>query len=99
MDERRPLSFERQEFLAQDFSVLAFVRSRKHIPLEVLRQDLSTATRALRTELIDLINADYADFISLATTLVDVEDLLDGLQRPLESARAVVQVIPVYADS
>lgn len=77
---------------AHSVTPLDFLLSRKHTPLESLRQDLSGATKSLRVELIDLINADYADFIALSTTLVDVDELLDGLQRPLESAKAVVKV-------
>jgi hypothetical protein len=92
-DAHWPVGLERSLLLEPHFSPLQFLLSRKHTPLESLRQDLSGATKSLRIELIDLINADYADFIALSTTLVDVDELLDGLQRPLESAKAVVKVV------
>lgn len=38
---------------------------------------------ALKAELVELINADYADFIGLSTTLVGVDRSLEDIRGPM----------------
>ncbi|KAI8874022.1 hypothetical protein GQ42DRAFT_176059 [Ramicandelaber brevisporus] len=62
--------------------------------LTALETDLQQRLAALRTELIDLINTKYADFVSLTTNLVGLDDALDSLRQPLE-AIDTKQVVPL----
>ena len=43
---------------------------RRYVPLETLRTELRSHLSALKGELVDLINRDYADFVNLSTKLV-----------------------------
>lgn len=40
--------------------------------------------KELKTELIELINSDYADFINLSTNLNGVDRMMEELQKPLD---------------
>lgn len=40
--------------------------------------------KELKTELIELINSDYADFINLSTNLNGVDRMMEDLRKPLD---------------
>ncbi|KAL9623909.1 MAG: hypothetical protein Q9160_001901 [Pyrenula sp. 1 TL-2023] len=94
----KPLS--RSSFLAPDFDPAGFLSSLtdRHQTLEDLRTELRDLSNSLNKELVDLINSNYRDFLSLGSTLQGgdekVEDVrvgLLGFQRDLGSVRDKVQ--------
>lgn len=65
------LCFKENEFLAKNFSVDTFVAKCKDlVPMHTLREDLETHYKNIQLALIELINRDYADFVSLSSNLV-----------------------------
>ena len=46
------------------------VECRRHVTLDVLRNDLHLYLKVLQSAMIELINKDYADFLNLSTNLV-----------------------------
>ena len=65
------LCFEESIFLEPEFNAERFVSScRRRVTLEHLRVDLEAFFKTLKTSLVELINSDYADFVSLSAKLV-----------------------------
>ncbi|KAF9208535.1 Conserved oligomeric Golgi complex subunit 2 [Haplosporangium sp. Z 27] len=81
-----PLSIglDRSALIAANFDTDEFLSARRHLPLEELKSQLITHMKELKTELIELINSDYADFINLSTNLNGVDRMMDDLQKPLD---------------
>jgi len=78
-----PISHDHPLLAASTFSADAFLLSRLHIPLEELRGELRLYLAVLREELVQLINDDYEEFISLGTGLRGENDRLRRLKTPL----------------
>ncbi|KAF9344123.1 Conserved oligomeric Golgi complex subunit 2, partial [Mortierella sp. AD094] len=81
-----PLSIglDRAALIAANFDTDEFLSARRHLPLEELKSQLIAHMKELKTELIELINNDYADFINLSTNLNGVDRMMDDLQKPLD---------------
>ena len=67
------------------------------VPLEALEAQLAEHADTLRARLVEVVNEDYDEFVSLSTKLVDVDGAVARLQTPLlevkgrvEAARAAV---------
>lgn len=59
------------EFQTKDFHVDEFIsKCRKQVTIECLRQDLDAYYRTLKNAMVELINKDYADFVTLSANLV-----------------------------
>ncbi|KAI8927986.1 hypothetical protein BC831DRAFT_450556 [Entophlyctis helioformis] len=87
------LSFRRHDFLADSFAPVGFVAARKHLPVDQFKHDLHGTLRVLKTELVELINNDYAQFISLSTNLVGVDSMISDLKKPLSRIQANVETV------
>jgi len=90
----RGLSFSREDFLVDDFSVDSFlakvtaVNGTEDASLERIRDDLGIYLKVLRSSMIELINQDYADFVNLSTNLVGLDQSIDNeLAQPLRNYR------------
>ncbi|EFJ29415.1 hypothetical protein SELMODRAFT_7944, partial [Selaginella moellendorffii] len=57
------------------------------MPLEALHDELRSHLATLKNELIELINKDYKDFMSLSTQLVDVDGAVLWMCTPLQELR------------
>ncbi|KAI8828807.1 oligomeric golgi complex component, COG2-domain-containing protein [Chytriomyces cf. hyalinus JEL632] len=57
------------------------------VPLSVLRHDSSAKLSALKAELVDLINNDYASFIGISTALRSYTPLPQGHENTLSDTR------------
>ena len=79
----QPLSHDHALLSSDSFDVDAFLVSRVHIPLEELRGELRVYLGQLREELVQLINDDYEEFISLGTGLRGEGERLRRLETPL----------------
>ncbi|KAF9120120.1 Conserved oligomeric Golgi complex subunit 2 [Mortierella sp. GBA39] len=81
-----PLStgIDRTALIAADFDTDEFLSARRHLPLEELKSQLISHMKELKTELVELINSDYADFINLSTNLNGVDRMMEDLRKPLD---------------
>ncbi|CAE6539818.1 unnamed protein product [Rhizoctonia solani] len=69
--------------LGEAFDVDEFLLSRSHTSLPDLRTELNNYLNKLRTELVHLINENYADFISLSTDLRGEGETIELMRAPL----------------
>ena len=53
------------------------------VPLETLRGELQSHVSVLKSKLVEVINEDYNDFVSLSTKLVSVDGAVLRMQKPL----------------
>lgn len=90
---------DRSAFTSPHFDPDQFLSSRRHLGLERLKVELNNHLRYLKTELFELINRDYQDFINLSTNLKGVDRTIDDLKRPLtrmETQAEVSSTLPLY---
>ncbi|KAJ5647274.1 hypothetical protein N7490_003646 [Penicillium lividum] len=90
-----PEPLSRASFLAPDFDPTTFLSSltNRHQSLEDLRQELRSLEQLLNKELLDLVNENYQDFLSLGTALRGGEEKVEGVKVGLLSFRRDVQSI------
>lgn len=95
-----PEPLSRTSFLAPDFDPAVFLSSlrNRHQSLEDLRQELRSLEQLLNKELLDLVNENYQDFLSLGTALRGGEEKIEGVkvgllafQRDAQSIRDKVE--------
>ena len=53
------------------------------VPLETLSSQLQQYLTVLKGKLVEVINEDYNDFVSLSTKLVNVDGAVTQMQKPL----------------
>lgn len=53
------------------------------VPLQTLRADLSAHLQELQATLVDLINSDYNDLVSMSTSLVGIDEKIARLEMPI----------------
>lgn len=53
------------------------------MPLETVRAELQTHLAGLQSHLVEVINADFNDFVNLSTKLVSVDGAVQRMQQPL----------------
>lgn len=94
----KPLS--RSSFLAPDFDPATFLSSltNRHQTLEDLRLELRDLSQTLNKELLDLVNENYQDFLSLGSVLKGGEEKVEevrvgllGFQRDVAAIQAKVE--------
>lgn len=56
---------------------------KKQVPLETLSAELQRYVTVLKGKLVEVINEDYNDFVSLSTKLVNVDGAVTQMQKPL----------------
>jgi hypothetical protein len=87
----QPLCFSKETFnrAGAAFSVDDFIADcRRRVPLESVLKDLEAYSTSLQNELIQLINQDYTDFVSLSTNLVGLDGIIHNhLRQPLASMK------------
>ncbi|KIV86271.1 hypothetical protein PV11_01890 [Exophiala sideris] len=91
-----PKPLDRSAFLAPDFDATAFLSglSNRFQTLEDLQTELRELSQTLNKELVDLVNDNYQDFLSLGSTLSGGEDKMEeirlgllGFQRDVQAVR------------
>jgi hypothetical protein len=94
-----PEALPRSDFLAPDFDATTYLStlSDRHQTLEDLRSDLRERSQALSKELLDLVNTNYEQFLSLGSDLRGGEEKIEdvrvgllGFKRGVEDVRAKV---------
>ena len=95
-----PKPLARSAFLAPDFDPTTFLSTleNRHQTLEDLRTELGTRSQELSKELLDLVNDNYQDFLSLGGSLKGGEDRVEeirlgllGFRRDVDSLRLKLQ--------
>ena len=95
-----PLALPRSDFLSPDFSAPTYLSSlsSRHQTLDDLRSDLRERSQALSKELLELVNTNYEQFLSLGSDLKGGEDKVEdvrvgllGFRRGVEDVRGRVR--------
>jgi len=95
-----PEELARNDFLAPNFDAQTYLSSlrNRHQTLEDLRSDLRQRSQLLNRELLDLVNGNYEEFLSLGGDLKGGEEKVEGVrvgllgfQREIETIRKAVQ--------
>lgn len=85
-DDKTPLPFPqalpRSDFLTPDFTPEAYLSTlhNRHQTLEDLRSDLRQRSQSISTELLDLVNANYEEFLSLGLRLKGGEEKIEEVR-------------------
>ncbi|CAH8838760.1 unnamed protein product [Trichobilharzia szidati] len=87
--------FDRELFLNDDFNSDDFILEQhcRGISLERLRDDLLQYSNILKSSLIELINQDYADFVSLSTNLVGLDKSINTIAKPLKQLQSYISSV------
>ncbi|KAJ5182941.1 hypothetical protein N7492_000557 [Penicillium capsulatum] len=90
-----PEPLSRTSFLTPGFDPSTFLSSltNRHQSLEDLRQELRGLEQSLNRELLDLVNENYQDFLSLGTALRGGEEKVEGVKVGLLSFQRDVKSI------
>ncbi|MCJ1335873.1 hypothetical protein MMC09_001147 [Bachmanniomyces sp. S44760] len=77
-----PKPLTRSSFLTADFDPINFLSSlhNRHQTLEDLRTELRTRSQELNKELLDLVNDNYQDFLSLGSSLEGGEEKVEEVR-------------------
>ncbi|KAK4953935.1 hypothetical protein LTR10_008539 [Elasticomyces elasticus] len=78
-----PGELSRSDFLAKDFNPEAYLSSlgrNRHQTLEDLRSDLRSRSQLLNQELLELVNGNYEEFLSLGADLYGGEERVEGVR-------------------
>jgi len=102
-----PEALPRSDFLSPDFDALSYLSTLadRHQTLEDLRSDLRERSQALSKELLDLVNTNYEQFLSLGSDLKGGEEKVEdvrvgllGFKRGVEDVRGKVRERKVEID-
>lgn len=94
-----PKPLLRSAFLTPDFEPATFLSTltSRFQTLEDLRSELASLSQTIQTELVDLVNDNYADFLSLGTSLSGGEEKIEevrvgllGFERDVQQLREKV---------
>ncbi|OGM40543.1 hypothetical protein ABOM_010781 [Aspergillus bombycis] len=96
-----PEPLSRSSFLAPDFDPAKYLSSltNRHQSLEDLRQELRDLDQLLSRELLDLVNENYQDFLSLGIALQGGEEKVEQVRVGLLAFRRDVQSIRDKVDA
>lgn len=84
IEDSHPLWLNPSKFSDPEFDPESYISDlRTFVPFDTLRSELRSHLGALKHELVELINRDYADFVSLSTKLVDVDGVVVRMRAPL----------------
>mmetsp|Transcript_36950 Transcript_36950/g.104270 ORF Transcript_36950/g.104270 Transcript_36950/m.104270 type:complete len:768 (-) Transcript_36950:202-2505(-) len=76
--------FKPEQFVDPDFNADSYVGDlRGYVPLETLKSELDKHLSFLKNRLVEVINEDYSDFVSLSTKLVNVDGAVVRMKKPL----------------
>lgn len=96
-----PAELTRNDFLAPDFDPQTYLSSlrNRHQTLEDLRSELRQRSQLLSKELLDLVNGNYEEFLSLGGDLKGGEEIVEGVrlgllgfQREVEGIKKAVHI-------
>jgi len=90
-----PAALPRSDFLAPEFDAATYLSSlpHRHQTLEDLRSDLRERSAAIGSELLELVNANYASFLGLGDELQGGEDRVEDVRVALLGFRRAVEEV------
>lgn len=90
-----PVPLQRSDFLAPNFSPSTYLSSlrNRHQTLEDLRSELRARSQLLSKELLDLVNSNYQDFLSLGSSLKSGDEKVEEVRVGLLGFRKEVEVV------
>jgi hypothetical protein len=89
----RLLCFGKDDFTSETFDFDKFLlKCRKRANLDSVLEDLKDYGLILDNDLIELINTDYNDFVSLSSKLTGVDKVVLSLKKTLKLFKTEVQV-------
>ncbi|KAI3318765.1 oligomeric golgi complex component, COG2-domain-containing protein [Xylariaceae sp. AK1471] len=90
-----PTALPRSDFLAPTFDAATYLSSlpHRHQTLEDLRTDLRDRSAFISSELLELVNANYASFLGLGDSLKGGEDRVEDVRVSLLGFRRAVEEI------
>jgi len=96
-----PKPLARSSFLAADFDPTTFLSSlsNRFQTLEDLQDELRTLSQSLNKELLDLVNDNYQDFLSLGSTLSGGEEKVEEVRVGLLSFQRELGLIKSKVES
>ncbi|KAL8929569.1 MAG: hypothetical protein Q9208_001238 [Pyrenodesmia sp. 3 TL-2023] len=94
----KPLS--REAFLTPDFDPATYLSSlrNRHQTLEDLRAELRTRSRDINKELLDLVNENYQDFLSLGSSLRGGDEKIEEVRLGLLGFKREIQGLKSKVD-
>ncbi|KAL6757491.1 hypothetical protein V8C86DRAFT_2624124 [Haematococcus lacustris] len=79
-----PVWLNPDRFLAADFEPDACVADlRRFVPLNTLQVELQNYLATLKARMVEVINEDYSDYVSLSSRLVNVDGAVVRMRKPL----------------
>lgn len=96
-----PKPIDRSAFLAPDFEATAFLSSlsNRFQTLEDLQTELRELSQTLNKELVDLVNDNYSDFLSLGSTLSGGEEKVEDIRMSLLGFQRDIQGVKDKVDA
>lgn len=86
-------AIQRSAFTGASFNADQYLTNRRHLGLAGLKTELNGHLRQLKSQLVELINRDYADFVNLSTNLKGLDKVMANLQNPIQDMRSQVKVV------
>lgn len=94
LDSSLPSWFKPERFLEPEFRAENYVNDLKRfVPLDTLSDELRSHVAALKNKLVEVVNEDYNDFVSLSTKLVNVDGAVLRMQKPLLEIKGKVELV------
>lgn len=72
---------------------------RTFVPFDTLTSELRSHLGSLNRELVDLINRDYSDFVSLSTKLIDIDASVVRMRAPLLEIKEKILAFQAAVDA
>ncbi|XP_014225281.1 conserved oligomeric Golgi complex subunit 2 [Trichogramma pretiosum] len=95
----KDLCFNEINFVQTVFDTDKFLQEHKaNVSLEKLRDDLGIYLKILRSAMIELINRDYTDFVSLSSNLIGLDQAINNLATPLGQLKEEVKQVKQCLD-
>ena len=90
-----PVPLQRSDFLVPGFSPSVYLSSlrNRHQALEDLRSELRARSQLLSKELLDLVNSNYQDFLSLGSSLKSGDEKVEEVRVGLLGFRKEVEAV------
>jgi conserved oligomeric Golgi complex subunit 2 len=91
-ENQKPSWFDPKVFEREDFDADVYIdEMEEYVSAEELAVEVGKYSDELQDKLVEMVNRDYKDFVSLTTDLVDVEQYTKEIKEPLEILKQEVE--------
>mmetsp|Transcript_18657 Transcript_18657/g.40080 ORF Transcript_18657/g.40080 Transcript_18657/m.40080 type:complete len:830 (-) Transcript_18657:232-2721(-) len=89
-----PVWLSPDKFLLPDFEAEGCISDlRRYVPLATLQTELQSYLALLKSKLVEVINEDYSDYVSLSSKLVNVDGAVLRMRKPLVELKEKLSVV------